>query len=306
MKIGIASHIVLESIQDIEGIKTESLGGPACYGSIIAKTFNFDKTLYTKVGTDINEKLELLKLDNIFVNSDQIDEINSTTRFRLILNKDGGRSLFLLARCSPINNTLQDFGNLDGIILSPVIDEISNETFQTVTKAKKDIYIMLDPKGFLRDWNKETLSVSYKNQIELDLNGITAIKTDEEELLVLTKGVTGEEGMKLLKKKFRLEFVILTGNNQISLLYKNVLYSITIKKKPDFENTGLGDILTTGFSCSYLKEKDPLWAFCFGAGSVFTALDSNKKGLEKVPRKIKLIERNASYFYNMIKFKIID
>jgi hypothetical protein len=35
-------------------------------------------------------------------------------------------------------------------------------------------------------------------------------------------------------------------------------------------------------------------------------LDANKKGLEKVPRKINLIERNASYFYNTIKFKIID
>ena len=150
MKIGIASHIVLDSIQDIEGSETESLGGPACYGSIIAKTFNFDKILYTKVGYDF-EKLELLKLDNIFLRGDQIDEKNPTTRFRIILNKDGCRSLFLLAKCSPINNTFQNFDNLDGIVLSPVIDEITNEVFQNFSKTKKDKFFMLDPQGFLRD-----------------------------------------------------------------------------------------------------------------------------------------------------------
>ncbi len=305
MKIGIASHIVLDSIQDIEGSETESLGGPACYGSIIAKTFNFDKILYTKVGYDF-EKLELLKLDNIFLRGDQIDEKNPTTRFRIILNQDGCRSLFLLAKCSPIDDTFQNFDNLDGIVLSPVIDEITNEVFQNFSKTKKDKFIMLDPQGFLRDWNTETLSVSYRSQIELDLNGITAIKIDEEELSALTKGITAVEGMKLLKKKFSLEFVILTGIDQILLLHKNILYSLPIKKKPNLDNTGLGDILSTAFSCSYLKEKDPLWAFCFGVGSVIAALDSNKKGLEKVPRKINLIERNASYFYNMIKFKILD
>ena len=82
-----------------------------------------------------------------------------------------------------------------------------------------------------------------------------------------------------------MEFVILNGDNYILLSHKNILYSLTFKDKSNFDDSGIGDILTTGFSCSYLKEKDPLWAFCFGVGSVITALDLKKTGLEKVPRK---------------------
>ena len=73
---------------------------------------------------------------------------------------------------------------------------------------------MLDPQGFLRIWNKETLLISYKEKLDLDFKGITAIKTDEQELAALTGGITSLEGMKLLKKKYSLEFVILTAGNQ--------------------------------------------------------------------------------------------
>jgi sugar/nucleoside kinase (ribokinase family) len=306
MKIGIASHIVIDSIIDTEGIKIESLGGPACYGSVIAKTFNLKIDLFTKIGNDISNKLEFLKENNIFIKNDQIDEKNPTTRFQIFLNKDGNRKLFLLAKCSPIDLSYKNIDNLDGIVLSPVIDEIQNEIFQNLNKIKKDKFIMLDPQGFLRSWNKETFLISYKEKPDIDFKGITAIKTDEEELSTLTNGITSVEGMKLLKKKYCLEFVISTGNNSILFLNKNILYSLSHNKISSQENTGLGDILTSGFSCSYLIEKDPLWAFCFGAGSVVAALNSKKKGLEKVPRKINLIERNASYFYNTVKFKIIE
>jgi sugar/nucleoside kinase (ribokinase family) len=306
MKIGIASHIVKDSIIDSEGTKIESLGGPACYGSVIAKTFKLDVSLFTKVGNDISNKLEFLKENNIFIKNDQIDEKNPTTRFQLFLNKNGSRKLLLLDKCSPIDISYRDIDNLDGIILSPVIDEIPRNIFQNLAKTKKEKFIMLDPQGFLRNWNKETLLISYKEKLDLDFRGITAIKTDEEELSALTKGISSIEGMKLLKKKYCLEFVISTGYNSVLFLNKNILYSLSFNKIPNQDNTGLGDILTSGFSCSYLKERDPLWAICFGTGSVIASLDANKKGLEKVPRKINLIERNASYFYNTIKFKIID
>jgi sugar/nucleoside kinase (ribokinase family) len=306
MKIGIASHIVKDSIIDSEGTKIESLGGPACYGSVIAKTFKLDVSLFTKVGNDISNKLEFLKENNIFIKNDQIDEKNPTTRFQLFLNKNGSRKLLLLDKCSPIDISYQDIDNLDGIILSPVIDEIPRNIFQNLAKTKKEKFIMLDPQGFLRNWNKETLLISYKEKLDMDFKGITAIKTDEEELSALTKGITSIEGMKLLKKKYCLEFVISTGYNSVLFLNKNILYSLSFNKIPNQDNTGLGDILTSGFSCSYLKERDPLWAICFATGSVIASLDANKKGLEKVPRKINLIERNASYFYNTIKFKIID
>jgi sugar/nucleoside kinase (ribokinase family) len=306
MKVGIASHIVIDSIIDSEGTTIESLGGPACYASVIAKTFKLDVVLFTKVGNDISDKETFLKENGISIKKDQIDDKNPTTRFQLYLDKDGGRKLFLLSKCSPIDISHQDVDNLDGLILSPVMDEIPNDVFQNFDTTKKEKFIMLDPQGFLRFCNDETRSISHKKHLDLDFRGVTAIKTDEEELSALTKGITSVEGMKLLKKKYCLEFVISTGHNQVLFLNKNILYSLSFNKISGQDSTGLGDILTSGFSCSYLKEKDPLWAFCFGAGSVIASLNSKKRGLEKAPRKMNLIERNASYFYNTIKFRILD
>jgi sugar/nucleoside kinase (ribokinase family) len=306
MKVGIASHIVIDSIIDSEGTTIESLGGPACYASVIARTFKLDVVLFTKVGNDISDKETFLKENGILIKKDQIDDKNPTTRFQLYLDKDGGRKLFLLSKCSPIDISHQDVDSLDGLILSPVMDEIPNDVFQNFDTTKKEKFIMLDPQGFLRFCNDETRSISHKKHLDLDFRGVTAIKTDEEELSALTKGITSVEGMKLLKKKYCLEFVISTGHNQVLFLNKNILYSLSFNKISGQDSTGLGDILTSGFSCSYLKEKDPLWAFCFGAGSVIASLNSKKRGLEKAPRKMNLIERNASYFYNTIKFRILD
>ena len=308
MKIGIFSHIVLDSIKDTEGFETESPGGPSCYGNVIAKTFNFDVTLFTKIGHDLDgEKLDYLNQNSIYIKLDQVDDNNPTTRFRLIIHRDGSRDLFLLSKCSPINTTFLDTGGLDGIVLSPVIDEVSNEIFQILPQTKeKDRFIMLDPQGFLRHWNKNTTMISLKKQLDVGIKGITAIKADESELSVLTNGIIGIEGMKLLRKKYNLDFVVSTRNNQISLLHKKTVYTLDLKQRPNIDSTGLGDILTTGFTCSYLKEKDPLWGLCFGVGSVIGALDSKTRGLEKVPRKINVIERHASYCYNTVKFKIIE
>lgn len=308
MKIGIFSHIVLDSIRDTDGVETESLGGPSCYGNVIAKTFDFSVVLFTKIGHDLNnEKLAYLNQNSIHIKPDQIDDKNPTTRFRLVMHSDGGRDMFLLSKCSPINLTFLDTGGLDGIVLSPVIDEVSNDIFQTLHQTKeKDRFIMLDPQGFLRCRNKETSMISLKKKLDVDIKAITAIKADENELSVLTNGIIGIEGMKLLRKKYNLDFVVSTRNNRISLLHKKTVYTLDLKQRPNIDSTGLGDILTTGFTCSYLKEKDPLWGLCFGVGSVIGALDSKTRGLEKVPRKINIIERHASYCYNTVKFKIIE
>ncbi|MDQ4073528.1 MAG: ribokinase, partial [Thermoproteota archaeon] len=163
-----------------------------------------------------------------------------------------------------------------------------------------------DPQGFLREWNKSTKIITQKNILDIDIYGITGIKTDQAELSAFTNGVLSLEGMKFLKKKFNLEFVILTNLNQVMLLHKDILYSVSLKKFENSDFVGLGDILTTGFSCSYIKEQDPLWALCFGVGAVISSLMSGNKGLEKVPKKMSSIEKNASYLYNTVKFRIVD
>lgn len=304
MKLCIASHVVLDEIINLDGENTESLGGPVCYGSLLTKTFNFKAMPATKVGSDIFEKKSKdLRNCNINLEQNQIDAHNPTTRFRLISKKGGGRELFLLSRCSPIEAV--DIHDSDGFVISPVIDEISPDTLSQVINREKNKFIMVDPQGFLRTV-KENGAVTNRSYLEMNLNGVTAIKADEEELSALTGGITSIEGMKILKSKYKLDFIISTSENNIIFLHKNIVYSIVIKKIESPDHTGLGDILATGFSCAYLKEKDPLWAICFAAGSVITALQSKMRGIGKIPTSIKLIERNSTYFYNTVKFKIID
>src|SRR3712207_7432085 len=80
-KIAIASNIVFDIIVDIDGNTIESLGGPACYGSIIAKTFGFDTILATKVGRDIHQKNDLLIKHGISLENSKIDiEYLTTSR----------------------------------------------------------------------------------------------------------------------------------------------------------------------------------------------------------------------------------
>jgi sugar/nucleoside kinase (ribokinase family) len=303
MKICIASHVAIDEIIDLEGEKTESLGGPVCYGSLLAKAFNFNTFAATRVGNDIMGKTQMLRDCNIFLTDNQVDRICPTTKFRLILNSDGGRQLFLLSSCSELK--ANDFVDSDAVLLSPIFEEISQNTLRKVVDSSKDRFIMIDPQGFLRYKNSEGLILNRKS-IDLDLKGVTAIKADEEELSALTSGTNSVEGMIKLQNKFNLEFIISTGSNSIIFLHKNIVYTIKFKKINSPDHTGLGDILATGFTCAYLKERDPLWAICFGAGSVVSSLESKKRGVQKVPHSMSLIERYASYFYNTIKFKVVD
>jgi sugar/nucleoside kinase (ribokinase family) len=189
--------------------------------------------------------------------------------------------------------------------MSPVIDEICPDTLSQIVKREKDRFIMVDPQGFLRTVC-ENDSVINKKYLDLNLNGVTAIKADEDELSALTNGLTGVEGMMTLKKRYNIEFIVSTFDTNVIFLHKNIVYLIPLKKLESPDHTGLGDILATAFTCAYLKEKDPLWAICFGAGSVISALQSKKRGIEKIPSSLRLIERNSTYFYNTVKFKVVD
>jgi sugar/nucleoside kinase (ribokinase family) len=195
--------------------------------------------------------------------------------------------------CEPISYT--DL-NSDGVIISPVFDEISKDVFDKIQKNSN--FILLDPQGFLRQINSE--NKIYLKQTDLNFSNISAIKTSPDELNCLT-GNRETDGMKILQKK-GIENVILTDQQNISLLAKDKIYSVKLPNIRLFDTTGLGDIFCSVFCCTMLKEKDFLWAFSFAAGAVQAALESKQIGLEKIPIKA-AIESNGSYFYHTVKFR---
>ncbi|HSB50803.1 MAG TPA: PfkB family carbohydrate kinase [Nitrosopumilaceae archaeon] len=290
MKLAIFSHCVLDTIQ-INNSSYQQVGGPACYCSLVAKNLKFDVDLFTKFGNDFPYDNYLTKNEINF--HDAISKI-PTTRFRILI--DGSeRTLYLEQKCEQIDYS--NF-NADGTLISPVFDEISSKTFEQIKKNSN--FIFLDPQGFLRRINSN--NEIYLEKTNLDLSNVSAIKVNLDELENLV-GATDENAMKLLQKN-GIEYVLFTNKRNISMLVKDRLYSITLPTKELFDTTGVGDIFSAVFCSTILKENDLLWALSFAGGAAQAALESKEIGLQKVPKK-GAIETNASYFYNMIKFKQI-
>lgn len=288
MKISIFSHCTIDEISRDNNI-VETAGGPACYCGLTARSLKFDVEFHTKVGPDFGF-LSYLEKNKIFVPQDSIS-VNPTTRFLLEIS-GVDRILYLKSKCDPIEFKKSD---ADACIVSPVFDEVSEEILD---KIKNDCdFTLLDPQGFLR--RKDESNKIYLEKTNLDLSYISAIKVDPEEAFSLT-GEDGRDAMLSLQKK-GAKYVLYTNKREISMLVKDRLYFLTIPNIEVYDTTGVGDIFCATFACTYLKEKDVLWAMCFAVGSAQAALETKETGLSKVPYGGN-IERNASYLYNAVKF----
>jgi len=275
-----------------DGALVETAGGPACYCGLTARNLKFDVEFHTKIGPDFTYG-KFLEKNKIFIPQKSITNV-PTTRFKLEISGTD-RNLYLKTKCLPIDYEKSD---ADGCIISPVFDEISLETLE---KIKKDSgFTLLDPQGFLRridDNNKIRLE-----RTEMDLSKISAIKVDVDEAYSLT-GQNGNDAMLALQKN-GVEHVLLTNKREITVLVKDKLYFLTIPKMEVYDTTGIGDIFCATFACTFLKEKDFFWAMCFAVGSAQAALETKANGLDKIPHR-GAIETNASYLYNLVKYKQI-
>jgi len=291
MKIAIFSHCTIDEIS-MNGTLVETAGGPACYCGLTARNLKFDVEFHTKIGQDFTY-MEFLEKNKIFLSKKSLTDV-PTTKFLLEISGIE-RNLYLKTKCLPIE--YEKF-NADGCIVSPVFDEIS---FETLEKIKKDArFTLLDPQGFLRriDSNNKI----HLERTEMDLSKISAIKVDVDEAYSLT-GQNGKEAMLALQKK-GIEHVLLTNKREITVLVKDKLYFLTIPNMEVYDTTGIGDIFCATFACMFLKEKDFFWAMCFAVGSAQAAIETKATGLDKIPHW-GAIETNASYLYNLVKYKQI-
>jgi len=287
MKLAVFSHCAIDTIT-IDNYNYEQIGGPACYCGITARQFKFDVDLFTKFGPDF-PKQYLTENKINFANS---ESEKNTTKFAIFVN-GSDRTLKLENECEPIDYSSVD---ADGHIVSPIYKEISAETFK---KIKSDSnFLFVDPQGFLR--KKDSQNNIVLENTNLDLSNVNAIKVNPEEAQQIVNG-SHDEMMLALQKK-GVEYVLLTDKTDVSLLVKDKIYSITLPNKKIHDTTGIGDIFCSAFCCTMLKEKDFLWALCFAGGASQAALESKNVGLQKIPKK-GIIQTNAAYFYNLLKFR---
>ena len=291
MKIAIFSHCTIDEISQ-NGTITTTAGGPACYCGLTAKNMKFEIDLHTKAGIDFSFKSALEK-KGIFLSQSSISE-KPTTRF--LLNISGTeRELYLKTKCDPIESIKSD---ADGAIVSPVFDEVSEDTLDEI-KENFD-FTLLDPQGYLRRVANDN-KIFFEKTI-LDLSKITALKADPEEAFYLT-GLREKDAMIALQKK-GVKHVLYTNKQDITMLVKDRMYHLKIPNMQIADTTGVGDIFCASFTCSYLKEKDPIWAICFAVGAAQAALETRATGLDKIPVGGDT-ERNAAYLYNLMQFSSV-
>lgn len=287
MKLSIFSHCAIDTIT-IENSSYEQIGGAACYCGITARQFKFDVNLFTKFGPDFPKQY----LTENKINFENSESQKNTTKFAISITGPD-RTLKLENECEPIDYSKI---NADGHMVSPIYHEISDDVFK---KIKKDSnFLFVDPQGFLR--RKDAQNNVVLEKTDLDLSNVNAIKVNPEEGQQIVSG-SHDEMMVALQKK-GVEYVLLTNKTDVSLLVKDKMYSITLPNKEIHDTTGIGDIFCSTFCCTMLKEKDFLWALCFAGGAAQAALDSKNVGLQKIPKK-GTIQTNASYFYNLVKFR---
>ncbi|MFZ0183819.1 MAG: PfkB family carbohydrate kinase [Nitrosotalea sp.] len=290
MKIAIFSHCTIDEISQNNIVETA--GGPACYCSLTAKNMKFEIDLHTKVGKDFSFRTELEK-KGIFLSQNSIVDTPST---RFLLKIFGiERELYLKTKCDPIESIKSD---ADAAIVSPVFDEVSEDTLDAI-KENFD-FTLLDPQGYLR--RVDDTGKVFLEKTLLDLTGITAIKTDPDEAFYLT-GLKEKEAMIALQKK-GVKHVLYTNKQNITMLTKDRMYHLKIPNLEIGDTTGVGDIFCAAFTCTYLKEKDPIWAICFAVGAAQAALETKATGLGKVPIAGDT-ERNAAYLYNLMQFSSV-
>jgi sugar/nucleoside kinase (ribokinase family) len=291
MKVAIFSHCTIDEISQ-NGTVVETAGGPALYCGLTAKNMKFEIDLHTKVGSDFAFRTELER-KGIFLPQSIMSE-KPTTRFLLdIFGTE--RELHLKTRCDPIESIKSD---ADGAIVSPVFDEISEDILDSI--KENFVFTLLDPQGYLRRVANDN-KVFLENTL-LDLSKITAIKTDPDEAFYLT-GLKEKDAMLALQKK-GVKHVLYTNKQNITMLAKDRMYHLKIPNMQIGDTTGVGDIFCASFACSYLKEKDPIWAICFAVGAAQAALETRSTGLDKVPSGGDT-ERNAAYLYNLMQFSSV-
>lgn len=302
MHLTIVSNIVKDKIVLENQQITYSLGGPPCYCGLIGKQFGAKVRLVTKFGKDFSkEDLQFFSTYGFEIDDYSVSQL-PTTKFMLKIY-DSNRELYLLDKCDNILVSDLEAIKTDCWIISPILDEVPYSVLKYLIGRKNNDFVMLDPQGYTRkvdNNNKILINESLDPSI---FYNIDAVKLDPKELYCFS-GRDDIHSLQKLKIKNNINYALFAENKRIHMLNKDKHYWLDIRKVATSDTTGAGDILASGFSCAYIRERDPLWAFSFGVGAVMASLKTKKNGIEKIPKK-KYIEENASYNYNLIKYETL-
>ena len=291
--IGIIGHISIDRIND-NNYKFNSIGGPPCYSGLVSQLLGAKINIITKIGKDFpNSYFKWLNQNKLNYSNNDIVKNQKTTQFQINISNQN-KQIKLINKCEDIKLNQFQFKNLNGILISPIVNEIPINLNIKINSMSE--ITMLDPQGYLRKFDKNGLC-NLKNIKINDLPKTNIIKISEQESYSISK----INNFKLILKRLRKKYQIVLGtleNNNAYLLNKDKIFFIKIPNNNQLKDTiGLGDIFNGVFLTMFLKGEDILWSI-----SMAIAIASSRKeyGINKI-NKIGKHRELTENIYNKIK-----
>ena len=293
VNIGIIGHISIDKINYNNHI-LNSIGGSPCYSGLASQQLGAKVNIITKIGKDFpNIYFKWLNQKKLNYSNNNIVKNKKTTQFQINISKKN-KKLKLLNKCENIKSNQFQFDNLNGILISPIVNEIPRNLNMKINSIPE--ITMLDPQGYLRKFNNDG-SCEQKNIKINQLPKTNIIKFSEQESHSISKINNFKFILKLLVKKYQIVLGTLENNN-VYLLNKNKIFYIkTPNNNQVKDTTGLGDIFNGVFLTMFLKGENILWAI-----SMAMAIASSRKkyGINKI-EEIGEYKELTSNIYDKIK-----
>lgn len=293
INIGIIGHISIDIINHNNN-SINSIGGAPCYSGLVSQQLGAKINIITKIGKDFPDiYFKWLNQNKLNYSNNDIIKNKKTTKFQINISKQN-KQLKLLNKCENIKLNQFQFNKLNGILISPIVNEIPKNLNMKINSIPE--ITMLDPQGYIRKFNNDGLCQQKNIKIN-QLPKTNIIKISEQESHSISKKNNFIFILKLLKKKYQIVLGTFE-NNHVYLLNKNKIFHIKTPNNNKLKDTvGLGDIFNGVFLTMFLKGEDILWSI-----SMAIAIASSRKeyGINKI-NKIDDCKELTSNIYDKIK-----
>lgn len=264
----LVGHITLDLIYREGRLRYRGLGGPPSYAAAVLQGLGERVYVVTKHGPSLPKEWPLLQgLGRMSLAPNCLEPNKPTTRFSL--NYRGPRrALRLLSLCSPIDPGQLVQGPMDVVLVSPVMDELSERAL-AIIRSRAHL-CLLDPQGFLR--RADARGRCYLAPPSFNpLRFADYVKLDLEEARALLGPMPPHEALERLTR-MGPRSAILTYRGGAYMALGPARYHLPLPRVAAEDPTGAGDIFCAAFVWSLTKKGDPLLALVSAAAYAQEAL----------------------------------